>query len=162
MSAFGQWVKASSIGDEHAELRSPALDGARGEQFGILDDGRAPVDPNVSPTPGIRNRSPMRGSASRFVSVSASRFPGRSGISERAVVEDPDEPGRVAAGEMSRPPSGRLVATQTNGERSTNCRVSGVQAVGHLRERPESLGAPMISRRRSSLLTVDIVAMLRV
>ena len=39
----------------------------------------------------------MRGSAKRFVSVSASRFPGRSGIEEPAVVEDPDEAGRIAA-----------------------------------------------------------------
>ncbi len=55
-----------------------------------------PLTRNESPTPGIRKSSPIAGSPSRFVSVSASLLPGRSGISSVPIVEDPHERGRIA------------------------------------------------------------------
>ena len=103
----------------------------------------------------------MRGSARRLVSVSASRFPGRSGIRSRRSSRIRTKPAGSPRGEMSRPPSGRDVATQTNGERSTNWRVRSFRRSATFAA-TSALGPPMISRRRSSLLTVDIVLMLRV
>ena len=64
---------------------------------------------------------------------------------QRPLVKDPDEARRVATGETSRPPSGRAVATHTNGERSTNWLVSSLSRPAIL-PRTTSVGEPIASR----------------
>ena len=56
--------------------------------------------------------------------MSASRLPGRSGISSVRSSRMRTNPVGSPRGETSTPPPGSFVATQTNGERSTNWRVS--------------------------------------
>ncbi len=87
----------------------------------------------------------MRGSSSRFVSVSASRFPGRSGSSSVRSSRILTKPGGSPRGDTSSPPSGRAVATHTNGERSTNWRVSSFSRPAIL-PRTTSVGEPIASR----------------
>ena len=107
-----------------------------------------PLTRNVSLTPGIRKSSAIRSSSSRFVSVSASLFPGRSGRSSVRSSRIRTKPAGSPRGETSSPPSGRPVATTTNGDRSTNCRVSGLSRSA-IFFRTSSVGSPPSTSRSS-------------
>jgi hypothetical protein len=153
MSAFEHCVYASST-----ETRIPSFGtdpstalGARSSRSSVI--APRPLTRNESPTPGIRKMSPMDGSASRFVSVSAIRFPGRSGISSSRSPRMRTNPGGSPRGETSMPPFGIFVATQTNGERSMNCLVSSLRR-SEILETTTSLGEPMIARSSASFVIV--------
>ncbi len=100
----------------------------------------------------------MRGSARRFVSVSARRLPGRSGIRSRRSSRMRTKPAGSPRGETSRPPSGRHVATQANGERSMSCRVRLFRRSATFAAM-SAFGEPRIPR---GSVSVEIVLMLRV
>ena len=121
--------------DEDAERRHLPLDRAAGEQLRVVGDRRArPLTRNVSPTPGIRKSSAIRGSASRFVSVSAIRLPGRSGRSSVRSSRIRTNPAGSPRGETSSPPSG--VPRRHAHERRALDELPGqaVQPVGDLRD----------------------------
>ena len=108
-----------------------------------------PLTRKVSLTPGMRKSSAIRSSESRFVSVSAIRFPGRSGIRSVRSSMMRTKPAGSPRGETSRPPSSRAVATQRNGDRSMNCRVRSFRPVA-IFETTSAAGEPRISRRSAS------------
>jgi len=56
-----------------------------------------PLTRNVSSNPGTMNNRPTLGLATMFAKLSKRLLPGRSGIAERVLIEDLDEPHRVAA-----------------------------------------------------------------
>lgn len=77
--------------------------------------------------------------------MSAMRLPGRSGSSNVRSSRMRAKPAGSPRGDTSIPPSGRVVATQTNGDRSTNWRVSGFSRSASF-DTTSSLGSPMIAR----------------
>ena len=81
--------------------------------------------------------------------MSASRLPGRSGISSVRSSRIRTKPVGSPRGETSTPPPGSFVATQTNGERSTNWRVSSFRRSA-IFDATTAVGAPMISRSSAS------------
>ncbi len=127
MSAFEHWVYASSIDTRIPSFGtdpSTAL-GASNSRSSVMTP--CPLTRNESPTPGIRKSSPIDESARRFVSVSAIRLPGRSGINSSRSPRIRTKPAGSPRGETSIPPPGIFVATQTNGDRSMNWRVSSLR-----------------------------------
>ena len=99
----------------------------------------------------------MRGSASRLVSVSAIRLPGRSGMSSVRSSRMRTNPAGSPRGETSRLPSGLAVPTQTNGERSMNWRVRSLSR-SEILVTTSAVGSPMISRSCASSVIARVVA----
>ena len=84
--------------DEDAELRHLALDRARREQLGVGGERRAAVDAERLGHAGHEEQQPdvrVGEDVAQRVGDPVARPLGQQ---QRAVVEDPDEPGRVAAG----------------------------------------------------------------
>ena len=149
INAFAHCVYASSI-----VMRMPSFGGLPSTVLASSSSGSSttvarPLTRNVSPMPGIRKSRPMRSSSKRLVSVSAIRLPGRSGISSVRSSRIRTKPAGSPRGETSSPPSGRAVATQTNGERSMNCWVRSFSRSA-IFATTRSVGVPMTSRRAAS------------
>ena len=81
--------------------------------------------------------------------MSASLLPGRSGMSSVRSSRIRTKPVGSPRGETSTPPPGSFVATHTNGERSTNWRVSSFR-LSAIFDTTTAVGAPMISRSSAS------------
>jgi hypothetical protein len=77
-----------------------------------------PLTRNASPTPGIKNSSATRGSATMFLSVSARLLPRRSGSSSVFESATATDPGPSPRGLTSRPPGPALAMAQ-NGDAAT-------------------------------------------
>jgi hypothetical protein len=110
--------------DPDSQTRNLALDRARGEQLGVLDDLRLPIDAERVSDAG--NQEEQRDSrvveqVSERVGDSVARALGISSVRSSSTRTKPAGSPR---GETSSPPSGLAVAMHTKGERSTNCRVS--------------------------------------
>src|SRR5579862_9432133 len=160
MSAFAHCVYASSIA-----TRMPSFGALPSIALGSRSSGSSvttavPFTRKVSPTPGIRKSSAMRGSTSRFVSVSAIRFPGRSGRRSVRSSMTRTKPAGSPRGDTSRPPSGRAVATQTKGEWRMNSTVRAFRWSATLAA-TSSVGEPISSRRCLSSRTAATAPSIR-
>ena len=108
-----------------------------------------PLTRNVSLTPGTRKSRPTCGFARMFVSVSAMRLPGRSGISSVRSSRIRTNPAGSPRGLTSQRPSGDEVAMQRNGERSIHWRVRSLSR-SVIFETTSGCGSPMTARSAAS------------
>ena len=149
ISAFEHCVYASSTDDEDPEPRHLALDRARREQLGVVDDRRAAVDAERVADAGDQEEQRDARVLEQVRERVREPVAWPLGQQQRPLVEDPTKPAGSPRGETSRPPSGRAVATHTNGERSTNWRVSSLSRPA-IFPRTTSVGEPIASRSARS------------
>ena len=113
-NASRTWIVSTVVGGR------PSVNRARSSSSSRIS--AVPFTRTDSSTPGITNRSPTPGFATRLRSVSIRLFPGRSGMSSVRSSATVTKPGSPPRGVASAVPSGFVVATTTNGERPMNRR----------------------------------------
>ena len=137
--------------DQDADPRDPALDRAGLEQVAVVGDDRAAVDAERVADAGDQEqqRDPIVGEQVGEACRPAGCPGGRGSAASARRARGRSRPGRPR-GETSRPPSGRAVATQTNGEASMNRRVTSLTRSASLATTLAAGSPPMISRSRAS------------
>ena len=116
-----------------------------------------PLTRNVSPTPGIDEQQPDVRVGEDVAQRVGDPVARPVGDQQRALVEDADEAGRIAARRHVAAPSGADVARQMNGERSTNWRVRSFSWSADLRDDELLRAADQLAKLRLVVMP-EIVA----